>query len=107
VAEERPWVAASGGVLVTVRITPKGGRDAIEGIERLADGRDVLKTRVRAAPSEGEANRALVRLLADALDLAPRGVSIAAGAAARVKRVKLDGDPRALIAALTKITGKA
>jgi uncharacterized protein len=94
-------------VLVTVRITPKGGRDAIEGIERLADGRDVLKARVRAAPSEGEANRALVRLLADALDLAPRAVSIAAGAAARVKRVKLDGDPTALIAALTKITGKA
>ena len=45
---------------VTVRLTPKGGRDAVDGIERMADGRSVLKVRVRAAPSEGEANAALL-----------------------------------------------
>jgi uncharacterized protein YggU (UPF0235/DUF167 family) len=61
----RPWIAAPGGVLVAVRITPKAGRDAIEGIETLADGRAVLRARVRAAPTEGEANKALVRLFAD------------------------------------------
>jgi uncharacterized protein YggU (UPF0235/DUF167 family) len=94
-------------VLVAVRITPKGGRDAIEGVEMLADGRAVLKARVRAAPSEGEANRALVRLLAEALDLTPRAISIAAGASARIKRVKLTGDPAALIPALEKAAGKA
>ena len=63
------------GLVVTVRLTPKGGRDAIDGIEQLADGRAVLKARVRAAPSEGEANAALIRLVADALDVAPRDVS--------------------------------
>ena len=52
---------APDGVVVTVRLTPKGGRDAIDGIETLADGRAVLKVRVRAAPSEGEANAALCR----------------------------------------------
>ena len=47
-----------------VRLTPRGGRDAIEGTERRADGRAVLKVRVRAAASEGEANAALMRLMA-------------------------------------------
>ena len=54
-----PWIVAADGLLVCVRLTPKGGRDAIDGIEQLADGRMVLKVRVRAAPSEGEANAAL------------------------------------------------
>jgi uncharacterized protein YggU (UPF0235/DUF167 family) len=42
-----------------VRLTPRGGRDAIDGIEPLSAGRRVLKVRVRAAASEGEANAAL------------------------------------------------
>ena len=60
----RPWSALAGGIALTVRLTPKGGRDAIDGIKVLGDGRPVLKARVRAAPSEGEANDALCRLIA-------------------------------------------
>ena len=52
----RPWTASVDGVVVTVRLTPRGGRDAIEGIAQLADGRSAIKARVRAAASEGEAN---------------------------------------------------
>jgi len=52
----RPWTAAAGGLLLVVRLTPRGGRDAIDGIEELADGRAVLKVRVRATPSEGESS---------------------------------------------------
>jgi uncharacterized protein (TIGR00251 family) len=91
------------GILLAVRLTPKGGRDAIEGIERLADGRSVLKVRVRAPAQEGEANAALLRLLAQALDVAPRRVSLAAGATARLKRVKIEGDGARLAAALERI----
>ena len=80
---QEPWTAAADGVFVDVRLTPRGGRDAIEGIESRADGRAVLKARVRAAPFEGEANDALCRLLARALDIPPRDVAIAAGATAR------------------------
>ena len=47
-----------------VWLTPRGGRDAIDGIEQRADGQCVLKARVRAAAIEGEANAALVALLA-------------------------------------------
>ena len=63
----RAWSLAADGVVVLVRLTPRGGRDAIEGVEELADGRSVFKVRVRAAASEGEANAALVRLLAKTL----------------------------------------
>jgi uncharacterized protein YggU (UPF0235/DUF167 family) len=52
------------GLSLTVRLTPKGGRDAIDGIDERADGRCVLKIRVRAVASVGEANAALVKLVA-------------------------------------------
>jgi len=95
-----PWTATADGVVVDVRLTPRGGRDAIEGIERLSDGRAVLKARVRAAPFEGAANAALCRLIAQALRIAPRQVELVAGATARVKRLRITGKTAALIAAL-------
>jgi uncharacterized protein YggU (UPF0235/DUF167 family) len=68
-----PWtVLADGILLLTVRLTPRGGRDAIDGVATLDDGRCVLKARVRATPAEGEANDALVRLAARAAGVAPR-----------------------------------
>ena len=88
---------------VTVRLTPKGGRDAIDGVETLSDGRTVLKVRVRAAPSEGEANEALCRLIAKSLDVPPRDVVLTAGATARIKRLAISGDGPTLVAALEKI----
>ncbi len=96
----------AGGVALAVRLTPKGGRDAIDGIELLADGRSVLKARVRAAPSEGEANTALLRLIAKAVGVPPRDVTLSAGATARVKRLTITGEPPTLIAALEKIAAK-
>jgi len=106
VAQE-PWTTAADGVLVDVRLTPRGGRDALEGIESRADGRAVLKARVRAAPFEGEANDALCRLLARALDVAPRDVTIATGATARVKRVQVRGQVSVIVAALQKLVSQA
>jgi len=97
------WLAARDGVMVTVRLTPKGGRDAIDGYETLADGRTVLKVRVRAAPHEGEANAALGRVLAKALGVPPGRVTIIAGATSRIKRVDIAGDTATLSAALEKI----
>jgi uncharacterized protein YggU (UPF0235/DUF167 family) len=99
----RPWTLDADGIAVVVRLTPRGGRDSIDGIDTLADGNVVLKARVRAAPSEGEANAALCRLLAKALDVPPSRVDVVGGATSSVKRVKVTGDPRALGAALEKI----
>ena len=102
----RPFVPVADGVVVTVRLTPKGGRDAIDGIETRADGAAVVKARVRAAPSEGEANAALGRLLAKAVGVPASRVAIVGGATSRIKRVKIVGDTAALSAVLEKIAGK-
>jgi uncharacterized protein len=99
----RPWLVSSDGVTLAVRLTPKGGRDAIDGAAQLADGRSVLKVRVRAAASEGEANAALVKLLAKMLGVPLRDVNLVAGATARLKRVKIGGAGATLAAALEKI----
>lgn len=99
------WSAAPGGVTITVRLTPKGGRDSIDGVERLSDGNAVLKARVRAAPHEGAANEALVALLATSLGVPPRSVEITGGATSRIKRVRVMGDGAALAATLETITG--
>jgi uncharacterized protein (TIGR00251 family) len=103
VAAAAPWQVLAHGLVLTVRLTPKGGRDAIDGIEAMADGRSVLKVRVRAAPSQGEANDALVRLLAKSLKIAARQVTLVAGPTARIKRLEIAGSGPALAAALASI----
>ena len=103
---DEPWKATTDGVVVDVRLTPRGGRDAIEGVERRADGRAVLKARVRVAPADGEANSALCRLIADALDIAPRQVTVAAGATSRLKRIRVTGEPAALVRALRRLVSE-
>jgi uncharacterized protein YggU (UPF0235/DUF167 family) len=102
-AARRPWRVAPGGLLLAVRLTPKGGRDAIDGIADLADGTCVLKVRVRAAASEGEANAALVSLMARALGIAARNVSLLAGGRARIKRLQIGGQGAVLAAELERM----
>lgn len=102
----QPWQLAGKGVLLTVRLTPKGGRDAVDGVAQLADGRCVLKVRVAAVPSEGAANTALLRLIAKAVGVPARDVTLAAGASSRIKRLEVSGHGPTLIAALEKIAAK-
>jgi uncharacterized protein len=104
-ASSIPWALTAGGLTLAVRLTPKGGRDAIDGVEQRDDGQCVLKVRVRAAPTEREANDALVKLIAKTLGVPPRDVSLIAGATSRIKRVAIAGDGPTLAAALEKITG--
>ncbi len=100
---DRPWVVSADGLIVTVRLTPKAGRDSIDGIAHLSDGRTALKARVSAAPSDGEANGALSRLLAQTLRIAPRNITLIGGTASRVKRMLVKGDVAAVVAALEQI----
>ena len=89
-----------GGVCLTVRLTPKAGRDMIEGTGILSEGRAVLKVRVRAAPAKGAANTALEALLARSLRVPKSAVTVTAGKTGRVKSVRIAGDAAALLAAL-------
>ena len=92
-----------GCVEIAVRLTPKSSRDALEGVETQADGRACLKARVRAVPEKGKANTALERLLAAALNV-PRGsVAVVGGATARLKTVRIDGEPDGIEKTLARL----
>lgn len=103
---QNPWRLTPDGLFLAIRLTPKGGRDAVDGVELLADGTPVLKARVRAAPQEGKANAALEKLIARILDVAPNRVRLVAGATARLKTVRIEGDGSALAKTLKTLGGK-
>ena len=97
-----PWRATAEGVIVACRLTPKGGRDAIDGVTALSDGTAVLACRVRVAPEDGRANASLCKLIAEAAGAAPSRTRILAGAKARLKQVAVEGESAALVAALAR-----
>jgi hypothetical protein len=100
-----PWREGPGCVIVRVRVTPKSSLDAIEGIAVTADG-PALKARVRAAPSEGEANGALERLVARWLDVPKTRVTVTAGTRSRVKTLEITGDAGELVCRLERNLGR-
>jgi uncharacterized protein (TIGR00251 family) len=99
-----PWRYSTDGISVALRVTPRGGRDDIDGLERLADGRTVVKVRVRAIADGGEANRAVTELLAKALGVPKAKVRILSGTTSRLKQIAVDGDPARLGEALRELT---
>jgi uncharacterized protein YggU (UPF0235/DUF167 family) len=86
-----------------LRVTPRGGRDDIDGLETLANGRTVVKVRVRATAEGGEANRAVMELLAKALGVPKGKVRVLSGTTSRLKQIAVDGDPVELGDALRKL----
>ncbi|QCK85136.1 hypothetical protein E8L99_04755 [Phreatobacter aquaticus] len=90
-------------LLLDIRLTPRGGRDAIEGAERLSDGRPVVKARVRAVPEDGKANAALEALVADAMGVAKSKVEVVQGQTARLKTVSVRGDASRLSATAARL----
>ena len=71
-----PWRYSNQGISVALRVTPRGGRDDIDGVEALANGRVVLKVRVRAIAEGGEANRAVTEFFAKVLGVPKARVRI-------------------------------
>lgn len=89
-----------------MRLTPRGSRDALGNVEALSDGRAVLTAKVRAVPADGEANQALVKLVAKALGVPASRVSIAQGATSRIKMVQVEGDGAALERSILTAIGR-
>lgn len=71
---------------ISVRLTPRAGRDEVLGFEG-----DVLRVRVAAPPVDGRANEALMRLLASRLGVPHSAVEVVGGHTARQKVVAIDG----------------
>jgi uncharacterized protein len=89
------------GLEVLARVTPKGGRDAVDGLVETAQGQ-ALKVRVRAAAEDGAANAALEKVVAQWLGVAGGRVRVLRGHKSRVKMIGISGAPaeiEALVAA--------
>ncbi len=71
---------------IAVRLQPRASRDELIAIR---DG--VLIARVTAPALQGRANRALCRMLAERLDVAPSRVVLARGERSREKLIEIDG----------------
>ncbi len=81
----------SDGLYLNLHVQPGARRPSLRGLHG-----DAVKIAIAEAAQDGKANRAVVRLLADALALPRSGVEITAGLSARRKRVLLHDDPAQL-----------
>jgi uncharacterized protein (TIGR00251 family) len=72
--------------IIDVRVIPRAGKSGIAGRRG-----DALLVRLRAAPVDGAANAELIEVLAEALGVPKRAVSIASGERSRQKRVRVEG----------------
>lgn len=101
----QPWTIDESGLRLTLRLTPNGGRDAVDGTEFDADGEPYLKARVSAVPEDGKANKALIGLLSKKLKVAKSHVSFISGETSRKKILRIEGDPEYLNDKLVELLG--
>jgi uncharacterized protein (TIGR00251 family) len=78
--------AADGGSLLDIRVIPRAPRSAVAGVR---DG--ALLVRLAAPPLDGEANDALISLMAGVLGVPRRDLAIVSGERSRRKRLKIAG----------------
>jgi uncharacterized protein len=74
------------GIQITLKVTPRSGKNIVVGFEG-----DYLKVRLKAIPEKGNANLALIELLADFFGVAPSKITLTAGQTSRFKRVIISG----------------
>ena len=74
------------GIVINVRVIPRAAKSEIAGVRD-----DAILVRLNAPPVEGAANAALIEVIAKALDVPKRAVTIVSGDRSRQKRVRVDG----------------
>ena len=84
-----------GGVTFDVLVQPRASRAKVGPLH---DGR--LKVAVTAPPVDGEANAAVIELIAKTLGVAKSAVSVVAGASSRRKTIRVDGVARNVVEGL-------
>ena len=88
---------------VALKVTPRAARSAVDGVALDDRGEARLAVRVTAPPDGGQANAAVIRLLAKRWGLPARDLRLVSGAAARRKVLRVEGSPQRLLAELTTI----
>ena len=99
-----PFSARADGLSLRVRVTPRAGRDRILGVIALPTG-PALKVAVAAPAADGRANDAVIALLSKALGVPKSRVTLASGAASRLKTLRVAGDGAQLAARLVALIG--
>ena len=88
----KPWRAVSGGIEISLRVTPKSRLDEIAGLHSASDGAVSLMVKVRALPDKGAANAAVIETLAKALGIPKSRMALASGHTSRNKTVLVASD---------------
>jgi uncharacterized protein (TIGR00251 family) len=101
-----PFRLVPEGVRILVRVTPRSSRDGLEGMAELADGRAVLKVRVRAVPEGGKANAAVAQLIAKTLGVPASTVRVETGETARLKTLLVVGAGEAALSRLAILAAR-
>jgi uncharacterized protein (TIGR00251 family) len=82
-----PWIkTAKDGVVLSIHLTPRASRDAVDGLHG-----DALKVKIKAPPVDGKANAYLLAFLAEQLGVAKSSVSLERGETSREKTVLVRG----------------
>ncbi len=76
------------GNVIKVRVTPKASSNRIK-IEHQQDGSLLVRVYVTAPPQDGEANEAVIKLLAKELGVAKSAITITHGLTDRNKVIKI------------------
>lgn len=92
-AELGPLWRGKAGWRLRVRVQPGARRESLGPAAVGAEGLRHLKVSVRAAPTDGEANEAVIALVAHALGTPKSTIALVSGAAQRLKILALPADP--------------
>lgn len=71
---------------MTVRVIPRAKRSGIDGMRG-----DAILVRLQAPPADGAANEELIDVIASALEVPNRSVTVVTGAKSRQKRLRVVG----------------
>lgn len=95
-----PFETVPGGLRLRLRLTPNAARDGIGGVALDAEEVAWLTATVTAAPENGRANKALIKLLSKSWKVPKSSIEVTSGATRRRKVLLIAGDGDALAAKL-------
>ncbi len=94
------------GIVLSIRLSPKSSKNAINSIELDVDGNAILKASVTTVPEKGKANQALINLLSKELKIAKKDFSIISGETDKNKKILVNTDITHLTEKLKKYESK-
>lgn len=98
-----PLRPARGGLLLSLRVTPRSSRDEVTGLHVASDGSVSLAVKVTAVPDKGKANKAVIETLSRACRLPKSAFVLVSGETDRNKTLLVTGHPAELEALIARV----